>query len=305
MTSQIVAYPLVSNGHPLPTEADRLGRLIATDPSRSRDELWAQYQEQGYLWLKGILDRGAVLDFRRRYFAACADAALPLIVPGSDPTDGIYDDRAAPVDPALYHRVLMEIVRWAEYEAFCLMTPLRRFYETFLEGAPYLHKRKIIRHGKPGDRQCTGAHYDLVYLRGGTDRICTSCIPIGDVPVECGGLVYLEGSDASGRQMEAAFGERNRNLPAEQRVSAYNKNMKTGWLSNDLGKLADDLGTRWLIANYEAGDMVVHSPYMIHASTMNVDPQKRIRLSTYIRYQRVRDEIDARWSNHWSLDDML
>src|SRR5690348_15576290 len=172
MTSQIVAYPLVSNGHPLPMGPDRLGRLIATDPSRSRDELWAQYQEQGYLWLKGILDREAVLDFRQRYFAAFADAGLPLTVRGSDPTDGIYDDQAAPVDPARYHRVLMEIVRWAEYEAFCLMTPLRRFYENFLEGAPYLHKRKIIRHGKPGDRQCTGAHYDLVYLRGGTDRIC-------------------------------------------------------------------------------------------------------------------------------------
>lgn len=305
MTSQIVAHPLVSNGHPLSTEPGRLARLIATDPARPRDELWAQYQDQGYLWLKGILDRGAVLDFRRRYFAAFVDAGLPLLAPGSDPTDGIYDDHATPVDPALYHRVLMEIVRWAEYEAFCLMTPLRRFYEMFLEGAAYLHKRKIVRHGKPGDRQCTGAHYDLIYLRGGTDRICTSWIPIGNVPVECGGLVYLERSDAWGRQMEAAFGERNRDLPPEQRISAYNKNMAGGWLSNDLGKLADELDTRWLIADYEAGDMVVHSPYMIHASTMNVDPQKRIRLSTDIRYQRVRDEIDARWSNHWSLDDML
>lgn len=30
-----------------------------------------------------------------------------------------------------------------------------------------------------------------------------------------------------------------------------------------------------------------------------------IRLSTDIRYQLVRDEIDVRWNNHWSLDDML
>jgi hypothetical protein len=60
-----------------------------------------------------------------------------------------------------------------------------------------------------------------------------------------------------------------------------------------------------LIADYEAGDMVVHSPYIVHASTMNVDPDRRIRLSTDIRYQRVRDEIDVRWANHWSFDDML
>jgi len=30
-----------------------------------------------------------------------------------------------------------------------------------------------------------------------------------------------------------------------------------------------------------------------------------MRLSADIRYQLVRDEIDVRWANHWSLDDML
>jgi len=292
MTTAIPDISLISNGFPLSTAPNRLGRLTPTDPAR-------------YLWLKGILDRREVLDFRRRYFAAFVDAGLPLIARGTDSVEGIFDDRAAPADPGLYNKVTMEIVRWAEYEAFCLMTPIRRFYEMFLEGAPYLHKRKLIRHGKPGDRQSTGAHYDLIYLRGGTDRICTSWIPIGDVPVERGGLVYLEGSDAWGRKKEAEFAARNRDLHPEERISAYNKNMEGGWLSNDLAAMADDLDTRWLVADYEAGDMMVHSPYMVHASTMNVDPERRIRLSTDIRYQRVRDEIDVRWNNHWTLGDML
>ncbi len=305
MTTAIPTISLISNGIPLSAAPDRLGRLISTDPARPRDDLWEQYQAQGYLWLKGILDRREVLDFRRRYFAAFVDAGLPIIAPGTDPVEGIFDEGAAPADPGLYNKVTMEIVRWADYEAFCLMTPIRRFYETFLEGAPYLHKRKIIRHGKPGDRQSTGAHYDLIYLRGGTDRICTSWIPIGDVPVECGGLVYLEDSDAWGHTKEAKFAARNRDLHPEERISAYNKNMKTGWLSNDLAAMANDLDTRWLVADYEAGDMMVHSPYMVHASTMNVDPERRIRLSTDIRYQRVRDEIDVRWGNHWTLGDML
>ncbi len=297
--------PLTSNGFALSTGPDRLGRLAPTDPTRPLADVRAQYAAQGYLWLKGVLDPREVLAFRRRYFAAYVEAGVPLIAPGTDPVDGIYDDAEAPVDPVLSHKVTAEIVRWAEYEAFCLMAPIRRFYEMFFDGAPYLHKRKLIRHGKPGDRHCTGAHYDLIYLRGGTDRICTSWIPIGDVPVERGGLVYLEGSDPWGRRKEAEFAARNRELSPEERISAYNKNMKTGWLSNDLASMADELDARWLIADYEAGDMVVHSPYMVHASTMNVDPSRRIRLSTDIRYQRVRDEIDARWANHWSLDDML
>jgi hypothetical protein len=69
--------------------------------------------------------------------------------------------------------------------------------------------------------------------------------------------------------------------------------------------MAERFNSRWLAADYEAGDIVLHSPYMIHASTMNEDRLGRIRLSTDIRYQNVSDEIDARWANHWSLDDML
>jgi len=305
MAAPLPTSPLISNGFALSTRPDRLGGLEPTDPARPLATLREQYRAQGYLWLTGILDRREVLTFRRRYFAAFADAGLPLIAPGSDAVDGICDRSPADADPGLYHKVTAEIVRWAEYEAFCLAAPIRRFYEAFLEGAPYLHKRKLIRHGKPGDPRTTGAHYDLIYLRGGTDRICTSWIPIGDTPVECGGLVYLEGSDAWGRRKEAEFAARNRDLHPEERISAYNKNMQAGWLSNDLASMADELDTRWLAADYEAGDMVVHSPYIVHASTMNVDPERRIRLSTDIRYQRVRDEIDIRWNNHWTLDDML
>src|SRR5205085_3154231 len=125
---------LISNGFALATSPDRLGRLVPTDPAQPRAELWEQYQAQGYHWLKGILDRQEVLGFRRRFFAAFVEAGLPLIVPGTHPVDGIFDDTGMATDPGRYRNVVMEIVRWAEYEAFSLATPLRRFYEMLLEG---------------------------------------------------------------------------------------------------------------------------------------------------------------------------
>jgi hypothetical protein len=70
-------------------------------------------------------------------------------------------------------------------------------------------------------------------------------------------------------------------------------------------QLADRFNMCWLDADYEASDMMIHSAYMIHAATTNQNPDGRMRLSTDIRYQRLRDEIDARWQNHWSFDDML
>lgn len=298
---RVIAAPLTSNGFTLSSAPDRRGWLTPTAADRPMAELREQYREQGYLWLKGVLDRKAILSFRERYFTAMMPTGM--VAAGSNPMDGIAAD--SPHDQALHHKLLMEFVRTAAYEAFCLQPVIWQFYEEFLEGAVYLHKRKIIRSTLPGSTVTTPAHYDLIYLRGGTDTVCSSWIPIGDIPVEMGGLVYLEGSDRVGRQMEAEFAANNGNLTPEERISAYNKNMtEGGWVAKNLAEMADRFATRWLMADYEAGDMVVHSAYMIHAATANMDVS-RMRLSTDIRYQRVRDEIDARWTNHWSLGDML
>ncbi|MBC8099314.1 MAG: phytanoyl-CoA dioxygenase family protein [Armatimonadetes bacterium] len=293
--------PLTSNGFTVSPE--HVGWLVPTNPDQPRAALWEQYQAQGYLWLQGLLDRDAVLAFRRRVFTAFVDTGL--LMPHTDPIDGIFSGETAhtQVHP---NKVLMEVVRWASFEAFCLAQPIIDFYESFLEGAVYLHKRKILRYTRCQESNSTGPHYDLVYLRGGTDRICTSWIPIGDVPVEMGGLAYLEHSHIHGRAMEADFRQRSTDLPAEERISAYNKHMSSsGWLDRNLDALATKFNSRWLVADYQCGDMVVHGPYTIHAATSNVDSGGRIRLSADIRYQLVGDEIDVRWNNHWSLDDML
>lgn len=296
----IIDRPLRSNGCTLSSAEDRLGWLQPSDPAEPVPALRERYQQQGYLWLKGLLDRDSVLRFRRRYFEAMRDTGL--LAPGTEAVEGIYSGEAERKGKTGTY----EIVRWAAYEAFCLSEPIWQFYEAFLGGAVYLHKRKLIRLGKPGQERCTGAHYDLTYLRGGTDNLCTSWIPIGDCTVEMGGLIYLEGSDAFGRQKEAEFSRINAHLPPEKRISAYNENMtRSGWLTEDLPALADKLNTRWLIANYEAGDMLVHSPYMIHASTENVSSDNRMRLSTDIRYQLVSDKIDQRWAQDWNPDDGL
>jgi ectoine hydroxylase-related dioxygenase (phytanoyl-CoA dioxygenase family) len=297
MSTRVITQPLMSNDYTLLETPDRLGWLIPSTPSVSIKTLQEQYRAQGYLWLKGLLPREKVMVFRRRFFEAFTRTGL--LAKDSDPLDGIYSGDGKPH----VAKILGEIVKWASYEAFCLMPEIWQFYERLLGGPVYLHKRKLIR-ATTVDDSCTGAHYDLTYLRAGTDKVCTSWIPIGDIPVEMGGLVYLEGSDAAGRKLEAEFSAKNQNLTPEERISAYNKNMnETGWLTKDLPAIADKLNSRWLMADYEAGDMVIHSAYTIHASTTNTRMQ--MRLSTDIRYQLVQETIDPRWTSNWSPNDTL
>lgn len=294
--------PLTSNGFRLDDAPARLGRLAASDPAEPLDRLAGRYEDQGYLWLKGLLPRDEVLAFRRYFFSQFA--ATGLLAPGTNPLDGIANPAEGAGEGA--RKVLFQLVRSAAYESFCLKPQLWSFLDRFLGGMSTLHKRKLIRYTRPNDPSSTGAHYDLVYLRGGTRRLVTAWIPVGDVPVRMGGLVYLEGSHRIGRSLEDEFARANAHLPPQERISAFNRNMsETGWISKDLPDMADRFDRRWLIADYEAGDVVLHSPYTIHAATANVDPDGLMRLSTDIRYQPVAEEIDARWSNHWSPDDGL
>jgi ectoine hydroxylase-related dioxygenase (phytanoyl-CoA dioxygenase family) len=302
MDDRPVLPRLQAAGRVLDASPQRLGRLRSTSPSEDMEALRRQLRQQGYLWLKDFLDPAIVNEFRGYVFAHLMDTGI--VKPGGDPRLGLASGEAEARDRV--DKRIMELVRAAAYEAFCAQQRLWRFMDEFLGGISYLHRRKLLRHTLPNTPAVTPAHYDLVYLRGGTDRIVTVWIPIGDIPAEMGGLVYLEGSHAEGVKLEAEFRAKSLDLAPEERIDAYNKHMaEGGWISKDLPGMAERFNSRWLAADYEAGDIVLHSPYMIHASTMNEDRLGRIRLSTDIRYQNVSDEIDARWANHWSLDDML
>lgn len=253
-TQRVLEKPLVSNGFTLENSPELSGWLTPSDPRTPIELLRERYNQEGYLWLKSILNRDEVLAFRRRYFTALADTGL--LAEGYDFQAGIYSGR--PYDKEVVHRVMMEVVRWAAYEAFCLARPIIEFYEALFESPVYLHKRKLIRFNKPGEEAATGGHYDQIYLRDGTDQFCSSWIPVGDTPVEMGGLLYLEGSQALGQQLEAKYLVKVAGLPHAERINAFKGGRWDGWLSEDLATLAQQSGKRWLAGDYQAGDMLVH-----------------------------------------------
>lgn len=66
------------------------------------------------------------------------------------------------------------------------------FYRAMLGGTPTHYDFTWLRVVAPGIG--TYPHCDIVYMGRGTDNIRTMWVPYGDVPLEVGGLLILEGS---------------------------------------------------------------------------------------------------------------
>ena len=282
---------ITSNGYMLDAAPERLGHLepVPADERQDRDALWTRLRRDGYLYLTDHLSPEVVEAFREYYFSTLEGTGLTA--PGSDPRLGV--GAQGDLDRGRIREVLFgDIVPGPAYEALTAHPDIRDWFAWLLGGTVHLHKRKIIRHIRPGEAgigTATQAHYDVVYLREGSDRVLSMWIPLGDCPVEMGGLAYLEGSHHWAMARER---EEGRHHPASS-------------ITADLPGLADTHDARWLMADYRAGDVMVHSAYIVHAGTDNVDRQGRIRLSTDIRYQLESEPIDWRWQEHWHDQDGL
>jgi phytanoyl-CoA hydroxylase len=155
-----------------------------------------------------------------------------------------------------------------QYLAFLSHSALRGFIRKFTGWKKdIILERTMLRHSVPG-ASSTAIHYDQIYLRAGNPdhEFLTAWVPLGDIAVDGGGLMYLEGSSDLGRQFEQKFTEGAKNMTREERENAFNANMMTGGaLSQDAEgfRVAHGGDRRWLVANYQAGDVVFHNPYMV------------------------------------------
>ena len=196
------------------------------------------------------------------------------------------------------------------YMAFLEHTDLRSFIRELMGwDKEVLLRRTMLRHNIPGGLS-TAVHYDKLFLRDGDAYFLTAWVPIGDISVTGGGLMYLSDSARLGRDIEEDFTRRAAVLTREERISAFNVNMeKYGQLSQNASEFHQEhqnSGDRhWLITDYEAGDVVFHDPYTIHTSSFNEDPQNKIRLSTDLRFYEEGTELDKRWMKFWTPGDGL
>jgi ectoine hydroxylase-related dioxygenase (phytanoyl-CoA dioxygenase family) len=141
-------------------------------------------------------------------------------------------------------------------------------------GGVLLHNRKIGRINFPKNIvQTTAAHQDFHYIRG-TSATYTMWMPVGDCPVNLGGLVVLKGSHRQGYLEHGVF------------------NVKK-YAGHGLGeeKWPRGEGIEWQAGDFQLGDAIIFHSHTIHKAMPNLTDD-RLRISIDNRYQKAGDAIE-------------
>ena len=110
-------------------------------------------------------------------------------------------------------------------------------------------------------------HQDFVHFQGSFNTY-TFWAPVGDCPLELGGLAVLPGSHKIGKVREHHF------------------SLGAGGLAVDESELTG----HWLSADYEAGDALIFPSLTVHQALPNYT-EDRLRISLDNRYQAQGEPI--------------
>ncbi|KAF2816973.1 uncharacterized protein BDZ99DRAFT_5967 [Mytilinidion resinicola] len=268
-----------------PLAADQVGLLRASNPDLPLEELRQRYEEDGYLFLKGLLPRQDVLKAREEYFKLLSPSGV--LKDGTAPVDGIFNEQNDPHDyPGIgagaadgngkpggeKAEKFVDLALQAHYETwykedFCKHPVLRDLIAKLTGwGESTLGvRRSLLRNNTPGNK-AIGVHYDQIFLRHGEPTSVTAWVPMGDVSLSGGGLIYLEKGYTLGREVEDTFTKKAREcgMSDEEARNAFNQNMlSTGLLADGPAEYARRFDRRWLVTAYEAGDVVLHTPFAV------------------------------------------
>ena len=243
------------------------------------DALRARLAEDGYVLLRGALNREDVLAAREEVFQRLMDVG-EVREPAIEGI-GTGTSRREERQPDL-GEFWKSVCEGANVRKVTHAGPMLDLMSTVLDGPIRPFDFLWLRPVPPG--RASAFHYDHVYMNRGTVNLFTVWTPLGDVPIEDGPILLMEGS------------HRWDDLIAQFRGFDVDKDTtRPGHVTMEPVTLAQERGCRLLSTDFQAGDVLIMTMFMLHGSLDNRSPAGRLRLSCDTRYQRASDPIDERW----------
>ncbi len=234
---------------------------VSNDALDDGAELRRRLADDGYVFFKRLLDADRMLDLRREMLEVIAQGGW--LQDGTDPFDGIAElsMRSAEGDPGytdVYHEVYkLESFHRAGHWPTVLDTMSKLIADDLL---PHPHKVARIWFPQFTDHT-TPAHQDFVHFQGNFETL-TFWTPVGECPVELGGLAVVPGSHQVDSIMDHHF------------------SLGAGGLTVEL----DPFDGRWHSNDYEVGDALIFGSLLVHRALPNLT-EDRLRVSLDNRYQ--------------------
>ena len=234
---------------------------VSNEAFEDHVELQRRLAEEGYVFFKGLIKREKLLNLRQEIMQVLMEGGW--LVKGTDPMLGIADIDAQCTEgdieySEVYHRMycLQEFHRsghWPE---------ILDIMEKVIGGEVLPHPQKIARIWFPQyTEHTTPMHQDFVHFQGSFETY-TLWAPVGDCPIELGGLAVLPGSHKIGAVREHHFSLGAGNLAVDE----------------------EHLSGTWLSTDYAAGDALIFPSLTVHQALPNYT-EDRLRVSLDNRYQ--------------------
>jgi hypothetical protein len=268
----------VSQGRVVPPGL--LGELRdSTALLHSNTQLRQRLAEDGYLFLRGVLDAGPVLRARSEVFGRLAAVGEIADPPAAGIATGHSRRRETAGDLGAFWKsvnagpALRQVTHGA---ALCDI--LSQIF-----GAPAIAFDFMFLRAAPVGRW-TGLHFDHGFFTRATEQVLTAWIPLGDIPWSDGPLMVVEGS------------HRFEDLTATQRGFdvARDTGRRAAFTEHPV-ELASARRTRLLSAHFRPGDVLIFGMLTLHGTFDNCSPAKRVRLSCDVRFQPAAEPRDPRY----------
>ena len=240
------------------------------------DALKERIAADGYLLIRGLHDKKTVLTARRQILEKLA--AKGMVAPDTPLMDGIFnpDYPEPPSTGSMENKALTQL---SVFKSVVEGAPVMNFFKRFLGGEARTFDFKWLRTAGPGSG--SPIHYDIVFMGRGTQDLYSCWTPFGDVSLDMGPIVFCLGSNRF-EKVRATYGQAD-----------VDRDMIEGHFSDDPLEIVEKFGGYWATTTFSAGDIIIFSMFLMHASLVNTSDKIRITADT--RYQLTSEPIDERW----------
>jgi ectoine hydroxylase-related dioxygenase (phytanoyl-CoA dioxygenase family) len=225
------------------------------------EALRARFDEDGYVFVKGVVDKEMLTHVRSQIVSICM--ARGWLRPDTDPMDAIPGSQPWVEGEEPYFEVYDEIQKLEAFHAVPHHPTVRSLMTALLGDSAFPHPLSIARLSFPSNEAwSTPPHQDYPNNQG-TEDLYACWIPLSDCPVELGGLAVLPGSHRLGlAPLEFSLGAGHRRAKLDERFEQLD----------------------WAGGGFEFGDAIVFHSLTMHRALPNTSD--RMRLSVDYRFQR-------------------